>query len=60
MVPYFDLSFQHASEPVLRRMRRFGSPDRFLTLLDAIRQRAPQAGIRATSSAAFPAKPRLI
>ena len=22
---YYDMSFQHASEPVLRRMRRFGS-----------------------------------
>jgi ribosomal protein S12 methylthiotransferase len=54
VVPYFDLSFQHASEPVLRRMRRFGSPDRFLTLLDAIRQRAPQAGIRSNVICGFP------
>jgi ribosomal protein S12 methylthiotransferase len=54
VVPYFDLSFQHASEPVLRRMRRFGSPDRFLTLLDVIRQRAPQAGIRSNVICGFP------
>ena len=26
VVPYFDLSFQHASAPLLRRMRRFGDP----------------------------------
>ena len=30
VAPYFDLSFQHSSEPVLRRMRRFGSTERFL------------------------------
>jgi ribosomal protein S12 methylthiotransferase len=54
VVPYFDLSFQHASESVLRRMRRFGSPDRFLTLLDVIRQRAPQAGIRSNVICGFP------
>src|SRR3712207_7384756 len=28
VAPYFDLSFQHASGPVLRRMRRFGGPER--------------------------------
>jgi ribosomal protein S12 methylthiotransferase RimO len=54
VVPYFDLSFQHASEPVLRRMRRFGNADRFLTLLDAIRQRAPEAGIRSNVICGFP------
>ena len=26
VAPYFDLSFQHASNAVLRRMRRFGDP----------------------------------
>jgi ribosomal protein S12 methylthiotransferase len=54
VVPYFDLSFQHASEPVLRRMRRFGSADRFLDLLDSIRQRAPGAGIRSNVICGFP------
>ncbi|MEU8661538.1 radical SAM protein, partial [Actinoplanes philippinensis] len=41
---YFDLSFQHSSEPVLRRMRRFGSTDRFLELLDSARKLSPAAG----------------
>ena len=41
---YFDLSFQHASEPVLRRMRRFGGTERFLDLLDQVR--AARAGGR--------------
>ena len=30
VVPYFDLSFQHASGPLLRRMRRFGDAESFL------------------------------
>ena len=51
---YFDLSFQHASEPVLRRMRRFGSCEAFLALLGQIRQRAPQAGVRSNVIVGFP------
>jgi ribosomal protein S12 methylthiotransferase len=43
---YFDLSFQHASEPVLRRMKRFGSTDSFLELLARARSLAPGAGAR--------------
>ena len=51
---YFDLSFQHASEPVLRRMRRFGSRESFLALLDQIRQHAPAAGARSNVIVGFP------
>jgi tRNA A37 methylthiotransferase MiaB len=51
---YFDLSFQHASEPVLRRMRRFGACEAFLALLSQIRQRAPQAGVRSNVIVGFP------
>ncbi|MDQ3761755.1 MAG: 30S ribosomal protein S12 methylthiotransferase RimO [Actinomycetota bacterium] len=51
---YFDLSFQHASEPVLRRMRRFGSCESFLTLLDQIRQQEPTAGVRSNVIVGFP------
>ncbi|MGH3898374.1 MAG: 30S ribosomal protein S12 methylthiotransferase RimO [Pseudonocardiaceae bacterium] len=51
---YFDLSFQHASEPVLRRMRRFGSRESFLALLDQIRQHAPSAGARSNVIVGFP------
>ncbi|MGH3763989.1 MAG: 30S ribosomal protein S12 methylthiotransferase RimO [Pseudonocardiaceae bacterium] len=51
---YFDLSFQHASEPVLRRMRRFGSRQSFLALLDQIRQYAPLAGVRSNVIVGFP------
>ena len=57
VVPYFDLSFQHASGPVLRRMRRFGDTDRFLDLLAQVRGRTPTAGARSTSSSGIPARP---
>jgi MiaB/RimO family radical SAM methylthiotransferase len=51
---YYDLSFQHASHPVLRRMRRFGDSDSFLRLLDGIRTQAPLAGIRSNVIVGFP------
>ena len=54
VVPYFDLSFQHASGPLLRRMRRFGDPERFLALLDDVRHRAPLAGVRSNVIVGFP------
>ena len=55
---YFDLSFQHASEPVLRRMRRFGSTERFLDLLGSVRALAPQAGARSNFIVGFPGETR--
>ncbi len=51
---YFDVSFQHASGPVLRAMRRFGDTDRFLALLDQIRQASPGAGVRSNFIVGFP------
>ena len=54
VVPYFDLSFQHASATVLRRMRRFGSVDAFLDLVSRIRKAAPEAGIRSNFIVGFP------
>jgi ribosomal protein S12 methylthiotransferase len=54
VVPYFDLSFQHASAAVLRRMRRFGDPDSFLGLLEQIRSLAPLAGVRSNVIVGFP------
>jgi ribosomal protein S12 methylthiotransferase len=58
VAPYFDLSFQHASEPVLRRMRRFGSTGRFLELLAAVRELAPEAGARSNVIVGFPGETR--
>ena len=54
VVPYFDLSFQHAAAPLLRRMRRFGDAERFVELLDSIRERAPHAGARSNVIVGFP------
>ncbi|MDH4353977.1 MAG: 30S ribosomal protein S12 methylthiotransferase RimO [Actinomycetota bacterium] len=54
VVPYFDLSFQHASGRVLRRMRRFGDTDRFLELIESVRARAPEAGLRSNVIVGFP------
>jgi ribosomal protein S12 methylthiotransferase len=54
VMPYFDLSFQHASGSVLRAMRRFGDRARFCALLDQIRQACPQAGVRSNFIVGFP------
>ena len=54
VVPYFDLYFQHASNAVLRRMKRFGDPESFLKLLDDVRALAPEAGIRSNVIVGFP------
>ena len=54
VVPYFDLSLQHASEPLLRRMRRWGSGRRFLAAIDDIRRREPAAAFRSSFIVGFP------
>ncbi len=55
---YYDLSFQHASATVLRRMRRFGDPDSFLGLLDQVRALAPTAGVRSERDRRLPRRDR--
>ncbi|NHA67797.1 30S ribosomal protein S12 methylthiotransferase RimO [Phycicoccus flavus] len=52
--PWYDLSFQHASTPLLRRMRRFGGTEPFLGLLEGIRSRQPGAGARSNVIVGFP------
>ena len=52
--PYFDLSFQHSSPSVLRRMRRFGDNEKFLHLINQIRVLSPEAGIRSNFIVGFP------
>jgi ribosomal protein S12 methylthiotransferase len=54
VVPYFDLSFQHAAPALLRRMRRFGGSADFLGLLDRVRTLAPTAGVRSNVIVGFP------
>ncbi|MBW3647686.1 MAG: 30S ribosomal protein S12 methylthiotransferase RimO [Actinobacteria bacterium] len=54
VAPYFDLSFQHSSASVLRRMRRFGDTDRFLDLLAQIRVGDRAAAVRSNVIVGFP------
>ena len=54
LAAYFDLSFQHASGPLLRRMRRFGDIDSFLGLITQVRERRPDAGVRTNVIVGFP------
>jgi ribosomal protein S12 methylthiotransferase len=58
VAPYFDLSFQHASGPVLRSMRRFGDRERFGGLLGQIRQLRADAGVRSNFIVGFPGETR--
>jgi ribosomal protein S12 methylthiotransferase len=54
VVPYFDISFQHASGTLLRRMRRFGDAEKFLHLITQIRALNPESGIRSNFIVGFP------
>lgn len=58
VAPWFDLSFQHAAAPVLRRMRRFGDRRHFLELLASVRRVAPAAGVRSNVIVGFPGETR--
>lgn len=53
-VPYFDLSLQHVSRPLMRRMRRWGSGDLFLERIEAIRAREPNAAFRSNFIVGYP------
>ncbi|MYA86824.1 MAG: 30S ribosomal protein S12 methylthiotransferase RimO [Acidimicrobiaceae bacterium] len=53
-VPYFDLSLQHVSAPLLRRMRRWGDGERFLARIEAIRRREPEAAFRSNFIVGYP------
>jgi ribosomal protein S12 methylthiotransferase len=53
-VPYFDLSLQHVSKPLLRRMRRWGDGDRFLQRIADIRRREPDAAFRSNFIVGYP------
>ena len=53
-VPYFDLSLQHVSKALLRRMRRWGDGDRFLRRIGEIRARRPDAAFRSNFIVGYP------
>jgi len=51
---YIDLPLQHASNPVLKRMKRPGTRQGYETLLDRIRTRVPGVALRTTFIVGFP------
>ena len=53
-VPYFDLSLQHVSPPLMRRMRRWGDGERFLRRITDIRAREPEAAFRSNFIVGYP------
>ncbi len=53
-VPYFDLSLQHVSAPLVRRMRRWGNRERFLERIRRIRQLEPEAVLRSSFILGYP------
>ncbi|MCD9624892.1 30S ribosomal protein S12 methylthiotransferase RimO [Rhabdothermincola salaria] len=53
-VPYFDLSLQHVSPPLMRRMRRWGDGERFLRRIADIRAREPEATFRSNFIVGYP------
>ncbi len=53
-VPYFDLSLQHVSRPLLARMRRWGDGDRFAARIADIRRRQPDAVFRSNFIVGYP------
>ncbi len=52
--PYFDLSLQHVSRSHLRRMRRWGDGDRFLSRIERIRAVQPDAALRSSFIVGYP------
>jgi ribosomal protein S12 methylthiotransferase len=53
-VPYVDMPLQHSHPEILRRMRRGGSPERYLRLLEQARQLVPGIFLRTTFIVGFP------
>ncbi len=54
LVKYIDMPLQHASARVLKRMKRGGSGEIFLKLLERIRRTVPGVSIRTSFIAGFP------
>ncbi len=54
VVPYFDLSLQHAAPGLLRSMKRWGSGERFAEMIAAIRAEEPDAAFRSSFIVGFP------
>jgi ribosomal protein S12 methylthiotransferase len=53
-VPYFDLSLQHVSAPLVRRMRRWGDGPKFLARIEQVRRLRPDAAFRSNFIVGYP------
>ncbi len=54
LVPYIDIPLQHASAAVLKRMKRGGSGDVFLKLVEKIRRTVPGVAVRTSMIVGYP------
>jgi ribosomal protein S12 methylthiotransferase len=54
LVKYIDMPLQHASAPVLKRMKRGASGEIFLKLIERIRRTIPGVAIRSSFIVGFP------
>jgi ribosomal protein S12 methylthiotransferase len=54
VLPYFDIPFQHAATPILRKMGRTGTSESYYNLIKEIRESLPDAVIRTTLMLGFP------
>lgn len=58
ILPYFDIPFQHASQRVLKGMKRSGNTEKYLALIEEIRSNIPDAVIRTTLMLGYPGEER--
>jgi ribosomal protein S12 methylthiotransferase len=54
VAPYFDLSLQHVSGPLLRQMKRPGNSEKHGALVDRIRALDPDSALRSSFIVGFP------
>jgi len=58
IVHYFDIPFQHASQRVLKSMKRGGAYSSYIKIIENIRKEIPDAAIRSSFIVGFPAEKR--
>lgn len=54
VVPYIDIPFQHVSSSILKSMGRTGDIDKYLSLVNKLRERIPGITIRSTFMIGYP------
>ena len=54
LIKYVDIPLQHASNPVLKRMNRKGTGEKYLDLIERLKRDVPSIAIRSTFITGFP------